>query len=305
MARRVEWRCPRCKRPFGFPAEECPDLCPDCEAEFSCDSGNSPTNPEVLDREPIFIVTQGEQPVEKIFRSRSHRKSSRVLSVLIATLFGSVAAIALFHWLPQFSVQIRVAEPDGHPASSNGNIESGARPEIAIAVNATAQTSSTSFRELSLEDLIVAVEKAVVRVDVATDRHTIVGSGFLVDNEGIIVTNYHVIEGAKSATATFRDGKTLKIAGVLAIVPEKDIAILKVSNLSAGLQHLVLADRLPRKGEKVVTFGAPRGLSFSVSEGIVSGIRSETEIRALDSSKCGTWIQTTAPISPGNSGARL
>ena len=73
----------------------------------------------------------------------------------------------------------------------------------------------------------------------------------------------------------------------------------------AGLPALELADALPRKGESVVTFGAPKGLSFSASEGIVSAVREGKELTDYVEGLPGTWIQTTAPISSGNSGGPL
>src|SRR5204862_6159536 len=88
-------------------------------------------------------------------------------------------------------------------------------------------------------------------------------------------------------------------------------AILKLDEASGKLPTLPLAEKLPRKGDKVAAFGSPIGLSFSASEGIVSAIRTGTELNTMlpgfgrDREEHATWVQTTASISPGNSGGPL
>jgi hypothetical protein len=125
-----------------------------------------------------------------------------------------------------------------------------------------------------------------------------------VEADGIIATNHHVISGAKEATATFSNGEKAKVLGTLMMDPKRDIAIIKIEK--SGLPTLNLAAELPRKGESVVACGAPRGLSFSYSEGIISAVRQGKELSEHDEEVMpGTWVQTTAPISPGNSGGPL
>ena len=119
------------------------------------------------------------------------------------------------------------------------------------------------------------------------------------------MTNYHVVERAKSMQARFTDGTTVPITGFLCLVAAKDIAVIRCSDRREPTPFLQVPQKLPRKGDTVVAFGSPRGLSFSASEGIVSGIRSEEELAEIGIKKSGKWIQTTAPISPGNSGGPL
>tara|TARA_R110002096_G_C14484524_1_gene714130 strand:+ start:84 stop:1088 length:1005 start_codon:yes stop_codon:yes gene_type:complete len=117
------------------------------------------------------------------------------------------------------------------------------------------------------------------------------GSGFIVDNE-TVVTNVHVLEGAKSAYILLNDNNKFKVDGIIAIDKPNDLAILKVT----GLNEMPLklgADILPEIGEKVFAVGNPKGLNGTFSEGIVSGKR---DIENND------VIQITAPISPGSSG---
>ena len=159
-----------------------------------------------------------------------------------------------------------------------------------------------------LADVVEKVEPSVVRID--TDRA--IGSGVIVDNKGRCITNYHVIEGAREAKVKFRNGRVARVAGYVAIDPTRDLALLQLDKTDVKLAPIPIAAKLPRKGERVAAFGNPQGLSFSTSEGIVSAIRSGTELskmnsgyKALGYSPSATWIQTTAAISGGNSGGPL
>jgi hypothetical protein len=154
----------------------------------------------------------------------------------------------------------------------------------------------------SLADLIDKVEPSIVRIDVTMEQGKGVGSGYVVLADGVLATNYHVIAGASEAMATFKNGQQAKVVGTLLLDEKRDIAILKIDKQS--LPVLPLADVLPRQGDSVAAFGAPVGLSFSASDGIVSAVRSGKEISDEEEIP-GTWIQTTAPISPGNSGGPL
>ena len=157
--------------------------------------------------------------------------------------------------------------------------------------------------DTELADLIERVEPAVVRIDTKTRDGDGVGSGFAVSRDGLIVTNHHVIAGAGSATVTFKDKSTHPVEGTLFLDANRDIAILKIK--SGSYATLELASELPRKGETVVAFGAPKGLSFSATDGIISSVREGEELKSYTGKSQGTWIQTSTPISPGNSGGPL
>jgi hypothetical protein len=117
------------------------------------------------------------------------------------------------------------------------------------------------------------------------------GSGFIIGN-GKIVTNLHVIEGAKYGSVFISGSSTKhKIEGYFSIDKQNDLAILSVPTLTG--KPIQLASINPEVGEKIYAIGNPKGLSGTISEGIVSGIRD------LENKKL---IQITAPISPGSSG---
>ncbi|MFT7030219.1 MAG: S1-C subfamily serine protease [Marinoscillum sp.] len=117
------------------------------------------------------------------------------------------------------------------------------------------------------------------------------GSGFIIDN-GKVVTNLHVIEGAKYGYVFINGSSTKhKIQGYAAIDKQNDLAILSVPTITE--KSLPLVTITPEIGEKIYAIGNPKGLSGTISEGIISGIRN-LENKEL--------IQITAPISPGSSG---
>ncbi len=160
-----------------------------------------------------------------------------------------------------------------------------------------------------LVDVVRQVENSVVRVN--TD--VAVGSGVIVGDEGLILTNYHVIEGARRVEIVLRSGQKLTCSGYLIVDPTHDLAALRTPKLPAG-SAMKIAAGLPPVGEKVAAFGNPQGFSFTTSEGIVSAVRSGQEVeqtigsaeyQALGFAVDATWVQTTAAISHGNSGGPL
>lgn len=157
---------------------------------------------------------------------------------------------------------------------------------------------------LSLADLIEKVEPSCVRIDVSLADGQGVGSGFVINEAGWVATNYHVVAGGKTATVTFSDKKSADVEGVLVYDKRRDLAIIKIKS-DRKLKALPLAKETPRKGESSVAIGTPRGLSFSATEGIVSAVRPGKELEELGADVDGTWLQTTTPISPGNSGGPL
>ena len=142
------------------------------------------------------------------------------------------------------------------------------------------------------------------------------GSGFVLDPAGLIVTNYHVIEGAKAAKVLFPDKTMCDVLGYQLIAPGKDLSFIQIKP-SKQLSALRLAEKLPEKGSGYSLSATPLGLRGSVSDGMVASVREGTEMETFISQGKANkkhesifdadsqWIQTTAPISPGNSGGPL
>jgi hypothetical protein len=123
------------------------------------------------------------------------------------------------------------------------------------------------------------------------------GSGFLISKDGLIVTNYHVIESGSSAVVKLPDGAFFAVDGVLAFDKARDVAIIKAHGENFRTITLGNSDQL-QVGEEVVAIGNPLSLESTVSNGIISGIRTVEE-------EGGKLLQVTTPISPGSSGGPL
>ena len=121
------------------------------------------------------------------------------------------------------------------------------------------------------------------------------GSGYVFSGDGIVITNYHVIRGAKSLAVRIPGQEPYRVDSVLAYEIDHDVAALQLtgSSLPALVTETV---EEPKVGDRVVAIGAPLGLESTVSEGIVSALRNAGTMHI---------IQTTASISPGSSGGPL
>jgi hypothetical protein len=139
---------------------------------------------------------------------------------------------------------------------------------------------------------------AIVTIITANnDKPIAQGTGFLVSADGVIVTNYHVIENGNVAVVKFPDGAAFPVDGVLASDKVRDLAVIKIHGKTFRTLTLGNSERV-QVGEEVVAIGNPLSLESTVSNGIISGVRTSKE-------QGGKFLQTTAPISPGSSGGPL
>lgn len=128
------------------------------------------------------------------------------------------------------------------------------------------------------------------------------GSGFLYDEQGHIVTNYHVVENAESVVVTLADGRSFP-AEIVGVDPSSDLAVIRIpaENLPAPLP-LADSSRL-RVGQFVIAIGSPFGQVGTMTLGVISAL--ERVIQSPDGRFIGEAIQTDAAINPGNSGGPL
>ena len=130
------------------------------------------------------------------------------------------------------------------------------------------------------------------------------GSGFLVDQDGSILTNNHVVQGASSLTVTFSD-KSTATAQVIGTSPSQDLALIRVSpDKVKNLTPLPLGDSsLARPGQMAIALGSPYGYANSITVGVISGVN--RTIRSSGGGGISGALQTDASINPGNSGGPL
>ncbi len=137
-----------------------------------------------------------------------------------------------------------------------------------------------------------------------SQQGTATGSGFLIDTDGHMVTNNHVIEGAEDITVTLGDSDEVYEAEVVGTDPSTDLALIKVDAPESAMKPLRLADSTDVKvGDPVIAIGNPFGLDRTVTTGIVSAL--QREISSLNQYAISNVIQTDAAINPGNSGGPL
>lgn len=156
-----------------------------------------------------------------------------------------------------------------------------------------------------LKEFTKKYEQAVVYITTYDEkgRQMASGSGFFVNPEGDFVTNKHVIQGAVSATIETVDGSKYTLNRLIALKPDVDLVLASINSPNGPTSYLEIAQSLPAKGERVVVFGNPQRVKFSVSEGIVSGIQTFPNVEWPQLSDFrGQYVQFTAAVSPGSSG---
>lgn len=154
-----------------------------------------------------------------------------------------------------------------------------------------------SFAEEKLPDIVKRVQPSVVVVLTYDEQGNQrgLGSGFFVSQDGDIISNHHVLQGAYRAEIRTAEGQTYPITGIVAEDKEGDL-IRAAVNIPRKLVHPIrLSPSIPKAGERVMVIGNPWGFAQTVSDGIVSAVR---EVPTF-----GKIIQFTAPISPGSSGS--
>jgi S1-C subfamily serine protease len=170
------------------------------------------------------------------------------------------------------------------------------------------ENSSLSQLYENVKSSVVVVQGIIVQYDFFGYPYYagVQGSGFVSNSTGqfVIVTNYHVVEGASNITVTFTDGDTYS-ANVTGSDPYADLAVLSANAPQGEYKPLNITSSLTlRVGDPVVAVGDPLGYAGSMTSGIVSALGRTVSVSwsSYDIADC---IQTTTPINPGNSGGPL
>jgi len=153
-------------------------------------------------------------------------------------------------------------------------------------------------QELNAEQVYSKVNKAVVTIYTFDSKGNPLsqGSGVIINEKGWVITNYHVYEGASNLIIKNNE-KTIDYSKIICLDPVRDILILKISRKDFPQIKIGNSNAI-RVGQKIYTVGSPLGLENTISDGIVSGIRSNDELSKY-------FIQISAAISPGSSGGAV
>jgi S1-C subfamily serine protease len=220
-------------------------------------------------------------------------KSMEKSGVIVGGILGATAVLLAFAFIifPAPSIAPpEISLTNGHAGSTVGE-------ELSLSVG----------RDLSLIQIFERSEEGVVRVNVQRSVELLgvsgVGSGFVFDKNGHVITNAHVVENSDQVVVTFLDGRSFN-AEVVGVDEFTDISVIKVEADSSLLKPLLIGDSSNLKvGMKVAAIGNPFGLSGSMTAGIVSALGrllpSESGFSIPD------VVQTDAAINPGNSGGPL
>lgn len=170
-------------------------------------------------------------------------------------------------------------------------------------VSSTATSSSSTSLQAQQEAAIARVEQSVVEIKVTTSQGEQLGSGVIIDSQGDIVTNNHVVSGAVSITVVLYNGSTEQ-GQLIGTSASNDLAVVRITPYA----HMVVAQFGDSSklvvGQTVIAVGNPYGLTETATEGIVSALN-----RSISESSGGATIsnaiQTDASLNPGNSGGAL
>jgi S1-C subfamily serine protease len=223
-----------------------------------------------------------------------------VAALVAASLLGGSAALGGAWVLGAFDDPAPTAEVAAPiPTDSASNSSTG---PTTIDVAAIYRRSAPGVVQ------IVSTTRGAASTDIFGDpvpgaTQRALGSGFVIDKDGHIVTNYHVVRGASSIEVSFSNQET-RSAKVVGTDPSTDLAVLKVDVDAKALTPLSLADSDEvQVGDPVVAIGNPFGLERTVTAGIVSAL--QREVSAPNDYTIDHVIQTDAPINSGNSGGPL
>jgi S1-C subfamily serine protease len=216
------------------------------------------------------------------------------ISKLLNIALASIALMAV--------VAACTSATDDGDAANSGDSTSG--PDATVVVTPTSVSRTDDTLPFSTPQLVEVLTPSVVQIAVNLNSGQGVGTGVILDEEGLILTNWHVVEGAVTITVAFEDGSIAE-AELFRRDPQLDLAIVRLEG-QTGLKPAIFGDSdALRIGEDVVAIGHALGLRGgpTVSKGVVSAL-DRTIVGELGGDLTGL-VQTDAAINEGNSGGPL
>ena len=226
---------------------------------------------------------------------------SRAVGLVAAALLGGGVALGGAAALGKLGDKTTLIREEAAPTSSEpASFQNGPRESI----NAIYRASAPGVVHIETTSRVQQPADPFFGNPFGTsETQRALGSGFVIDKAGHIVTNYHVVRGANTIQVSFSNNERFK-ARLVGVDPSTDIAVLKVDVKSRALKALPLGNSdSVRVGDQVIAIGNPFGLDRSVTAGIVSAV--QRRIEAPNSLSISHVIQTDAALNHGNSGGPL
>jgi S1-C subfamily serine protease len=228
---------------------------------------------------------------------------TRAVGLTAAAVLGGGAALGGAALLGDLGKTTTIREiVNNTPASSPASFPTGARR---LSINDIYRLSAPAVVQVTTTSLVQSQGTDFFGIPFSpqTQQQQALGSGFVIDKAGHIITNYHVVQNAKTIEVSFSNNESVR-ARVVGADPSSDIAVLKVDAPARALTTLPFGDSdLLRVGDSVVAIGNPLGFDRSVTAGIVSAL--QRPIQAPNGYTIDHVIQTDAALNHGNSGGPL
>lgn len=223
------------------------------------------------------------------------RGMKRVGAIALPAVVGAVTALAVLAGTGQLG---------GGDTTIIRETASGVTTSMSSARDTAAEAESgVPSKGLSVAEVVKRKSPAVVSISNETTQGGSLGSGFLIDAAGHIITNAHVVDSASKTTVTFKDGTEAE-GTILGVDTSTDVAVVKIDKVPTGVSPLPLGNSGGLTvGQEVVAIGNPYGYSGTATTGIVSAL--ERVIESPSGFTIQNAIQTDAAINQGNSGGPL
>ncbi|MDQ2678669.1 MAG: trypsin-like peptidase domain-containing protein, partial [Actinomycetota bacterium] len=229
----------------------------------------------------------GSTPTPRPEAPKEPRRVGGLRAALIGGLVGAIVAGGVT------SAALWDRESPGAPAAQQ------------VVAGENRPSNTTPGKSLDVRSLLDKVSPSVVSIHTGTRDGDAAGSGVVLSDDGLVLTNAHVVEGARTIEVDFADGRTAE-ARLIGAVPENDVALIKVEGLTEPVTPAELGSSSDLQvGDEVVAIGNALNLGDepSVTTGIVSAL--SRSIQSPSGDTLADLIQTDAAINPGNSGGPL
>ena len=262
------------------------------EREIDLTSFKKKQEEQARQKEQEQLRLQEQQSREEARRAKK-RTWARRMTGLAAAVAVSLTSVVGYDRLV---VQPRIEELESQRSTMEAKVQS-----LTNSVALTGISSAGYGNELTVPQIIAKARPSVVAISTVSGWSSGTGSGVIMTEDGTILTNAHVVNGAQSITVRVMDGGEYE-ATLIGLDEKTDLAVIKID--ADNLTPAEFGDSSSIvQGEIAVAIGNPLGLAFegSVTQGIISAVSREMEVEG----RTMTYIQTDAAINPGNSGGAL